>query len=1152
MDTQEYFSNIEKRVKIVYDIAESARRKGLDPKNKVEIPLARSLAEKVVGLISTLYPQINDPRIVKRIIELEKEYGKLDTAVAFKIAEEVAKQKYCKFASLLEAIDAGVRIGFAYITLGVVSSPIEGFTELKLGKTRDGKDYFVVYFSGPIRSAGTTATCVVLMLIDYLRELFGYAKYDATEEEIKRYVTENFDYHERVTNLQYLPTEEEIIFLAKNMPIQIAGEPTEKKEVSNYKNLERVDTNFIRGGMCLAFSEGLAQKAAKGFRLLKNVKEKGIKSTGWDFLGEYIELHKKRDMGKADSSPTYIKDLVAGRPVFGHPSRSGGFRFRYGRARGAGFSAVSIHPATMEITDRFIAIGTQLKIEKPTKGCAVSSCDSIDGPIVKLFNGSVKKLTTQEEAKRLYPDVEEIIYLGDILLPFGDLANRNHELIKAGYVEEWWKLDLNEKDPKVKVDCFNINFEEAVELSRKYKIPLHPKFIFYWTEISKEQFFGLVDWLKNAVIRDKKIVFPYYQTVQEKFSLGKRALELLGIEHDVTIENVVLSEENSKALLTNLGVNYNLLEENEKLLKDAVNIFDDSDKSVLDLINSFCEFEIKDKAGDFIGTRMGRPEKAKLRKLTGSPHVLFPVGKEGGRLRSVQAACEAGTVKSSFPLYYCEKCKKETIYFICEDCGNECEKMYYCPECKQKFFKNVCPEHAKGQAYCNWNLDINHYFKKAIEKLNLVKEEVPPLIKGVRGTSSANHAMEHLSKGVLRALFNLQVNKDGTIRYDATELPLTHFKPKEIFVSVEKLKEIGYTKDIYGKELVSEDQILELKPHDVILPCSPESLDERADDVFIKIANFIDLLLVKFYGLKPFYNVRKREDLVGKLGVCMAPHNCAGVICRIIGFSNTQGLLASPYMHAAIRRDCDGDEAAIMLLLDVLLNFSREFLPDHRGGTQDAPLVLNAKIDAGEVDDQILDFELVDEYPLELYRLSEERVHSSEIKIETVKNRLRDGANPFVNINYTHDTSNINDGVLCSSYKKLGTMPEKVQHQMELVEKLRSVDTSDVARLIIERHFIRDTRGNLRKFSMQQFRCVGCNEIIRRPGLSGVCPKCGGKIIFTIHEGGIKKYMELATELANKYDLSPYLKQSLDLTKRYIDSVFGKEAEKQEALQKWF
>jgi len=165
---------------------------------------------------------------------------------------------------------------------------------LKLGKTKEGKEYFKAYFSGPIRSAGTTASCVVLMLIDYLREMFGYAKFDPDEREVKRYIIENYDYHERVNNLQYLPTEEEIEFLAKNIPIQITGEPTEKREVSNYKDLGRVETNFIRGGMCLIFSEGLAQKAQKGLRLLKGVQSKGFQTTGWDFLDEYLKIHAKR------------------------------------------------------------------------------------------------------------------------------------------------------------------------------------------------------------------------------------------------------------------------------------------------------------------------------------------------------------------------------------------------------------------------------------------------------------------------------------------------------------------------------------------------------------------------------------------------------------------------------------------------------------------------------------------------------------------------------------------------------------------------------------------------------------------------------------------------------------------------------------------
>ena len=217
-------------------------------------------------------------------------------------------------------------------------------------------------------------------------------------------------------------------------------------------------------------------------------------------------------------------------------------------------------------------------------------------------------------------------------------------------------------------------------------------------------------------------------------------------------------------------------------------------------------------------------------------------------------------------------------------------------------------------------------------------------------------------------------------------------------------------------------------------------------------------------------------------------------------------------------------------------------------------LVLNGRINAGEVDDQILDFEMVGnfEYPLALYRAAEERKHSSEIKIPNVKSALKEDRDTFVGLNFTHDTTNFNDGVLCSSYKLLGTMQEKVQHQMALVEKIRAADTSDTVRFVIERHFIKDLRGNLRKFSTQTFRCVACNEILRRPPLTGRCPKCRGKLIFTVNEGGIKKYLDPALDLAEKYHLSPYLRQNLELVKRYVDSVFGREPEKQESLKQWF
>jgi DNA polymerase II large subunit len=1149
MNTNEYFAMIQEGVNKSYKVAGEARKQGFDPVSEVEIPIAMSLAEKAVGLISTMYPQLIGSGIVERIIELEKEYGPLDMGVPFKIAEEIAREKFCKFESFLQAMDAGVRVGFSYITLGVVSSPLEGFTELKICKTRDGKEYISCYFSGPIRSAGTTASCMTLMLIDYLRETFGFAKYDPSEDEVKRYVTENYDYHERVSNLQYLPTEEEIIFLAKNLPIQVAGEPTEQREVSNYKDLPRVETNCIRGGMCLCFSEGLAQKAQKGLRLWRGLQTKGFKATGWEFLDEYVNVvHKKREKGSSDTSPTYIKDLVAGRPVFSHPSRSGGFRFRYGRNRMGGFSATSLHPATMGISNSFLSVGTQLKIEKPTKGCAVNSCEQVDGPIIKLNNGSVRKVYTLEEAKKLYKDTKEIIYFGDILISFGDVANRNYELLKPGYVEEWWELDLKKRsngEAKIE-DKFNVNFEDAIELSAQYGVPFYPKYIFYWREISFEQFMGILKWVMHGRISENKLILPYTKEERDLFILGKRGLELIGCEHEVTLENVVFNEIETKALLFNLGL------EKESSLKFQIEtrIPQINEKPILEIINQFSKAVIKDKSGTFIGARMGRPEKAKPRKLTGSPHVMFPVGEEGGRLRSVQEALEVGYITGEFPIYECETCEVETIYPKCEVCGNSCKKLRYSPKEDRNYISNH-PDGEELLDYKKRKLDIKHYFDISRKMIGMTPDEVP-MIKGVRGTSNKDHSCENLAKGLLRAKYSLNVNKDGTIRYDMTEMAITHFKPKEIGTSVDKLRELGYLKDCYGNDLVNDNQILEMFPHDIILPACTTSDDEKADDVFLRAVNFIDDELEKIYKLPKMFNAKNKTDLLGALFVCMAPHICTATVGRLIGFSKTQTLLASPYMHAAMRRDCDGDEAAAFLLMDMLLNFSRKFLPAHRGGTQDAPLVLNIQIRAGDVDDQILDFEL-SPYPIELYELAEQGKHSSEVKvIDNVKSRLKKGIDPFVGTLFSHSTDDFNNTITNSSYKSLPSMGEKVDAQMDLCSKLRAVDITDVARLIIERHFIRDTRGNLRKFSMQVFRCVGCNSKFRRTPLTGKCTKCGGRLIFTISEGSILKYMQPSLDLARTYKVSDYLLENLELNEMYIQSVFGKEKEKQEALAKWF
>ena len=1162
----EYFKEIDQNVMKAYKVAEKARKTGNDPEEHVSVHIAKNMAERVEGLIGALLPQIIDSGLAKRIQELENKHGKLDWRAALSISLEVANEKFCKFENKIKAMESGIRVGLAYLTLGVVSSPLEGFVELKIKKRNDGKEYFCLMYSGPIRSAGGTAGAFSVVIADYIRRKMGYDVYDATEKEIRRMVTELYDYHERITNLQYLPNEREIRFLVKNLPVQVDGDPSEKIDVSNYKDLERIETNKIRSGACLVLGECLAQKASKLWNIM-SVWAKDFDLEHWEFLDNFVLLQKKvkaKDEGSDGKIPpvyTFIEDLVAGRPVLAYPLAPGGFRLRYGRSRISGYSSTSIHPATMHVLKKYIASGTQLKIERPGKATAVTVCDTIEGPIVKLNDDRVLSLDSEAVARKFSEDIKEILFLGDILISYGDFYNRAHSLVPPGYCEEWWILEAEQacadkfvtldfdklaswleidkplleklfKDPLVtKVDA-----KTALTISRKLNIPLHPKYTYHWGLISANDLFELMKQLRSAkATSDNGITTKLVMNFEEKL---KSILDNLGIPHLVANKEFVVIEEDDAHIISEIfGLNRAYQE---------LSVGNESHDTI-SIINAISNVKIRDKSGVFIGARMGRPEKAKMRKLTGSPHVLFPIGEEGGRLRSFQDTFANNKITAEFPIFHCNDCNKETIFHVCENCGKKTESMYYCHECGI-IKKDVC-RHGRPSTYSKRTIDINSYFSVYLKKLNI--KAYPDLIKGVRGTSNKNHIPEHFIKGIFRAKHDLCVSKDGTIRYDMTQLPITHFKPMEIGTSVEKLKELGYEKDIYGSMLASDGQVLELFPQDIILPACSQSPELGSDKILLKASFFIDEMLETFYKMDRFYNVKSEKELPGILVAAIAPHTSAAVVGRVIGFSRTQGFFASPMFHAATRRDCDGDESSVTLLLDLFINFSKQYLPDSRGSTQDAPLVLTSKLIPAEVDDMAFDLDIGWRYPLEFYDACLNYKQPREVYIERLGKRLETELQ-YSGFGFTHNVSDLNSGVLCSAYKIIPSMEEKLKGQMELADKIRAVDASDVARLVIEKHLIRDIRGNLRKFSMQQFRCSNCNEKYRRPPLVGKCVKCNGKIIFTISEGSIIKYLEPAISLADKYDLPSYLKQNLELTKRGVESLFGREKEKQEGLGRWF
>lgn len=1257
--------------------------------------------------------------------------------------------------------------------------------------------------------------------------------------------------------------------------------------------------------------------------------------------------------------------------------------------------------------------------------------------------------------------------------------------------------------------------EEAIEISKDYNIALHPRYTLYLNELSAAKLITLIEFIeKKLKIKEENNKIKYSYLPAKKH---KRDLELIGLEHKIKLlpiekiksedesEILIINSLNTKMLLANLGI-FDFKNEPQILSKQIQNIIEYAKKNLsskpTEIISKCSKIEIRDKGGTYIGARMGRPEKAKMRKQFNDEtksHGLFPVGageivntKRFGsdethqeiiqnRLKNLNVALKTGYVEEEFRIFYCDKCKIETIYHNCEKCHSKTNQLYFKKYTGEQItkeeliltlkksanlmlsyikeeklnkkhleeiekisnklneekdisdlfetaktlittsydeimannnFNNQLPEEIKSllkiitsTRYKKIKLDLNSY-EKNLRKVLGSKVELPKHVKGITATINKHHTTEHLAKSYLRALNNVYVNKDGTVRYDMIEMGLTHFKPKEIGTSIKKLKELGYTHDYLGKPLENEDQLLEIFPQDVILPDCLESGDEFASDYIINTGNFVDDLLEKLYNLPRFYNFKTKEDTVGHLLIGLAPHTSAGIVGRILGYSKTQGCFSHPVWHAAQRRNLDGDENGIMLLLDGLINSSREYLPDRRGSrsvtsdtiifiqennkiktveigkfidekfktgfekeednfetkkiknlkaisfnsktgkvsfenvtklirhendkityeiktsegwikttqdhsifsldyktgkiiekkaselkkgdfivtlgkinlnnekkinkiiniselklnldtrgiqipklielnkyfyrilgfilaegyfnnykieigntnkeiinlickdiektfnykpiinldkrenkytnkkyyrinlpaqygklliklgvstkkadekeipdflfrenienilafiegyclsdgtsymnnkskqmirlytssvklssglsllaylagkkstcrktfykekkstmyevcisnykqrstfwslyhirkelnnalinsgidskkrisllsninlnsrlktcskqkiekikdniinnsnnkktieklkkilnqdirleivneikeinvegnvydlevpkhqnflcgphpifahnTMDVSLVLTAHLYLDQIDDEVHGMDIVPYYPLEFYKANKEFKSPKDVKIEKVSKRIEKEKidERYLNYKFTHNTDNMNDTIMCSSYKSVPSMTEKLDLQLGLGKKIRAVDENQVGSLIIDKHFMKDIKGNLRKFSMQTFRCTNCGEKYRRPPLIGKCVKCNmPSINFTIHEGSIKKYILPSFKIIKEYNVDPYLVESLELTNLRIEGLFGKELEKQKGLNEFF
>lgn len=1127
----QYLSSIEHELNELYELARKARSKGIDPAVEPEPHLAKDLGDMVEGLVGPY-------GIAERIRELTVKKVERHE-MAFIIASDIVHAKF-GHTDPEAAAEQAVKTSLAVMTGGITAAPVQGISQALIKDNPDRTHYLAIYFAGPIRSAAGTEQALTLVVGDFIRRRLGLDRYKPTEDEVKRFIEEIRLYEREVGRFQYHVSDEELEYAIRNLPVEATGTETDPIEVSSYRNLPRIETNRIRAGALRIINDGIVGRSQKVLRIIEDL---GIE--GWDWLKKIKEV---KQVANEETEFLYMEDVIAGRPIFAFPSRPGGFRLRYGRSRNTGLAALGIHPATMGILNNFLASGTQIRVEGPGKGGVVSPVDTIEPPIVKLRNGSVVRVETAIEASRLLNNVAEVLFLGDMLVAFGEFLENNKPLALSGYVEEWWVQDIKgalrrEFGGSIELAAKTLGFtsdrlkelvenplivkpstQEALTLAEKLKTPLHPRFTYFWKEIDFEELSLLRQALTKGEQRTEGGGFKIDLSPSEKV---KSILERLAVPHECVGNRIVLSQD-GLILASCLKI-------------DAPKARLSKQDMIIETITKLSGILLREKAPTYVGARMGRPEKARSREMSPPVHGLFPVGLAGGSHRDIIAAAKKHMVNVEIARRKCPECGEINYKLLCQNCGSQTVIERVCPRCGRAMNSDICPVcKVSTVGFEERLINLGDIYKDACSTVGSTSIE---MVKGVRGLISAEKIPEPLEKGILRARHGLSVYKDGTVRFDATNAPLTHFKPEEVGVSIEKLRYLGYFHDMYGISLQGMGQTCELKIQDVIIPKS-------CADYLVHVAQFMDELLEKVYRLPRYYNVKNRGDLLGHMIVGFAPHTSAGIVGRVIGFTDANVCYGHPLWHNIKRRDCDGDEDAVMLALDVLLNFSKSYLPAQIGGMMDAPLLLISTIDPFEVD-EARNMDVAFSYPLEFYEKTLEHADPKGVSkiIDIVEHRLGTPAQ-FEGYGFTHQTFNINEGNLNSAYMELGEMSNKLFAQLQLAEKIRAVDSREVARKVLTTHLIRDIAGNLTAFTKQKVRCKKCNAKYRRVPLSGKCSRCGGGLLLTVYRKGIEKYLDLADEVVHKYGLDKYYQQRMALIRDEIASLF-KEApvEREKAKQ---
>lgn len=1084
LEFEEYIQQIKKNLIVQLEIAASARNKRLDPTDKIESILSYNPKSKISAILDI--PGLED--------FLPENLTKVENLVIFSanIASQIVNERFIK-KPREDLILLALHSALVILSQGLISVPQESIPKVSVSPK---SNHLTIYFSNTVRYVDGEVIGLVIFIADIIRDILHLDRFIPTPELTGRYVEEleiYYNLNDKINSLR----RDIVELLVYNIGIEISGEPYERIEVIKYRNLPSV-TNQLRMGMCVAIE-----------RFIENINDIALKRLNsgilkWNWLKYPFSglTRKKLQFG--------LHDVRATQPLLSESNKPGGFRLRYGLSRNIGQGAVGIHPSIIYLV-KLLTPGTNIRMDVLEGNLTVFPVINILGPLVELKDGSARRMKSLEETRALEDEIVQIWEMGDILLSPNDIPTAE-SIEETGWSEEWWSAEIwkyvhsyakslevlaartgidieNLRDFLEKPTVNSPNASQAIGLAKVTKIPLHPSFSLNWNEITISELL----WLLNNLSFTSDGFIPFSEEMRLLFLR-------LGMEFKLK-DNLFHSEHT---------LIFEALKKKEKLLNSI--LMDNPHAYTEEIVSMLIEIPLKSLCQRRIGVKIIKAEKAEPRQINPPAHILFPIGNFGGPQRNLLKISKEKQFKVQLSERFCPTCEISTFTAFCPKCKQETEQHYICREghvSKSKICEQ-CDNYGFPARYKQIDLG------KMIEvQLNKIQEFKIKKIKGISYLNNRYRIPEHIMKGILRSYRNLYVYKDGTIRFDQTNAILRFFKPKEVNSSIDNLKRLGYTHDVNGNDINDENQLLELFPYDIIV-------SENAADYLVDIAKFLDDELIYLYDMLPYFRINTKKDINGILVVGMSPFSMVGVIGRIIGYSRNNVLYAHPLWHKLKTRNCSGNIDSIAHLLDIFLNFSKELVPNVRGGSLDVPNIINLP-DSWE-DTHIYSNYLYIPLNLQFYQSLKGNPSISEIlsyneSFLTPKNSLL----------YTIDDISLYD--MKNDFQE-SKIFNKIESELKILRVIRGVNEGEFVDKILEYDLLEKISGSFDRFFLQPVRCKACNKTFRRVPISDSCPNCQRKTLtLTLSEGWVLRYLQIVKELKEKYsdDISDYSKSWIDL-----------------------